>query len=144
MELFEAAVAQHEADLIVIDPYNEVEHKRGRDETETEYAGRFIRTIKRFCHRTGVPVWLVAHPRKPQTDGNPRPPTLYDLHGSANFANKADYGLVVHRPDFMTPMIDVAVTKVRMGLPGRVARSTLEFDASRSRYLWVQGEEATA
>jgi twinkle protein len=142
MELFEAAVAQHEADLIVVDPYNEVEHKRGRDETETEYAGRFIRTIKRFCHRTGVPVWLVAHPRKPSTDGNPRPPSLYDLHGSANFANKADYGIVVHRPDFMTNDIDVAVTKVRMGLPGRVSHATLRFDAARSRYNWAQGEEA--
>ena len=144
MELFEAAATQHEADLIVIDPYNEVEHKRGRDETETEYAGRFIRTIKRFCHRTGVAVWLVAHPRKPHTDGVPRPPSLYDLSGSANFANKADYGLIVHRPDIMANDIDVSVTKVRMGLPGQVTHATLRFDGSRSRYAWVQSEEATS
>lgn len=138
MELMEAAVLQHEAKLIVLDPYNEIEHKRLRDESETEYAGRFIRTVKRFCHRTGCAVWLIAHPRKPHTDGVPRSPSLYDLSGSANFANKADYGLVVHRPDIEQFQIDVAVTKVRMGLPGRPGRATLELDAARSRYRCLE------
>lgn len=140
LELMEAAVLQHEAKLIVLDPYNEIEHKRNRDESETEYAGRFIRTVKRFCHRTGCAVWLIAHPRKPHTDGVPRSPSLYDLSGSANFANKADYGLVIHRPDMERPEIDVAVTKVRMGLPGRPGRATLQFDAARSRYRCLEGE----
>jgi twinkle protein len=138
LELMEVAVAQHEAKLILIDPFNEVEHKRGRDETETEYVGRFIRTIKRFCHRTGCAVWLVAHPRKPHTDGVPKPPSLYDLAGSANFANKADYGLIAHRPDLEQPEIDVAVTKVRMGLPGQPCRVTLRLNAARSCYSLVE------
>lgn len=139
IDLMETAVARHESKLCVIDPFNEIEHKRLRDETETEYVGRFIRTVKRFCHRTGCAVWLVAHPRKPHTDGNPRPPSLYDLAGSANFANKADYGLVVHRPDMEQNEIDVVVTKVRMGLPGRCGRATLRFDPARSRYNLVEG-----
>jgi twinkle protein len=137
LDLMETAVARHESKLIVIDPYNEIEHKRRRDETETDYVGRFIRMVKRFCHRSGVPVWLVAHPRKPSTDGNPKPPSLYDLAGSANFANKADYGLVVHRPNLAANDIDVAVTKVRMGLPGQVGRATLRFEPSYSRYTEV-------
>jgi twinkle protein len=140
LDLMEATAMQHDTQLIVLDPYNEIEHKRLRDESETEYAGRFIRHIKRFCHRTGVAVWLVAHPRKPQTDGVPKPPSLYDLSGSANFANKADYGLVVHRPDIMANDIDVAITKVRMGLPGAPGRATLRFDAARSRYSLVEVE----
>jgi twinkle protein len=139
MGLMEVAVAQYGSKLIVIDPFNEVEHKRGRDETETEYVGRFIRTIKRFCHRTGCAVWLVAHPRKPHTDGAPKPPSLYDLAGSANFANKADYGLIVHRPDLERNEIDVAVTKVRMGLPGRPHRATLTFQPAQSRYTCLEG-----
>jgi twinkle protein len=138
LDLMEVAVMQHETDLVVIDPYNEIEHKRLRDETETEYAGRFIRTIKRFCHRTGAAVWLVAHPRKPQSDGAPKhPPSLYDLAGSANFYNKADYGLVVHRPDLASNEIDVIVPKVRMGLPGRVGSATLQCDPARSKYALV-------
>jgi twinkle protein len=138
LDLMEVAVMQHETDLTVIDPYNEIEHKRLRDETETEYAGRFIRTIKRFCHRTGTAVWLVAHPRKPQSDGAPKhPPSLYDLAGSANFYNKADYGVVVHRPDLASSEIDVIVPKVRMGLPGRVGSATLQCDPARSKYALV-------
>lgn len=134
LDLMDTAVQRHESDLIVIDPYNEVEHKRMKDETETEYAGRFIRALKRFAHRTGCAVWLVAHPRKPHGDGVPKPPSLYDLAGSANFANKADYGLVVHRPDMEGNEIDVVVSKVRMGLPGRCGRATLRFLPQRSCY----------
>jgi twinkle protein len=142
MELMEAAVLQHEAKLIVLDPYNEIEHKRGRDESETEYAGRFIRTIKRFCHRTGCAVWLIAHPRKPHSDGVPRAPSLYDLSGSANFANKADYGLIVHRPNMEECEIEVAIPKVRMGLPGKPGRATLQFDHQRSRYRCLEETSA--
>lgn len=141
LDLMEVAVAQYGTELFVLDPYNEIEHKRGRDESETEYAGRFIRSIKRFCHRTGTAVWLVAHPRKPNSDGVPKPPSLYDLSGSANFANKADYGLIVHRPNIMTNDIDVHVSKVRMGLPGQVCRETLTFESARSRYV-LKREEA--
>jgi len=139
LDLMETAVQRHESDLVVLDPFNEIEHRRKKDETETEYVGRFIRTVKRFCHRTGCPVWLVAHPRTPRSDGIPKMPSLYDLSGSANFANKADYGIVAHRPDIERNEIDVAVTKVRMGLPGRCGRVTLRLDAGMSRYTLVEG-----
>ena len=139
LDLQETAVLRYGSQLQVIDPFNEVEHKRKRDETETEYIGRFIRAQKRFCHRTGTAVWLVAHPRKPHTDGVLKPPSLYDLAGSANFANKADYGVVVHRPNIEANEIDVAVTKVRMGLPGRCGRITLRFEPHQSRYSLVEG-----
>ena len=142
LDLMEVAVMRHNTKLIVIDPWNEIEHKRGHDETETDYISRAIRGIKRFAQRTKVPVWIVAHPRKPSTDGQPRhAPCLYDLAGSANWNNKADYGLVVHRPDIEASEVMVAVTKVRMGLPGTVGRVTLRFDAARSRYgLVLDGE----
>jgi hypothetical protein len=35
--------------------------------------------------------------------------------------------------------IDVAVTKVRMGLPGQPCRVTLRFEPATSRYLLVEG-----
>ena len=44
----------------------------------------------------GVHVWFVAHPRQLQ-NWHGQPPTLYDISGSANFINKADNGIVVHR-----------------------------------------------
>jgi hypothetical protein len=42
-----------------------------------------------------------AHPAKPVRDGGKiEAPTLYDIAGSANWANKADLGWAVHRRDF--------------------------------------------
>lgn len=138
LDLCDAAHARFNTDLCVIDPWNEVEHKRNRDESETDYTGRGIRLMKRFCHRTRVPMWVVAHPKKPSTDGHPKhPPSLYDISGSANWYNKADYGLVVHRPDLTDNLIEVQNTKVRMGLPGKIGRVTMCWNFELSRYLYV-------
>ena len=72
-----------------------------RDETETDYIGRAIRAIKHFAKQYDVAFWLVAHPTKPQQGVN-KIPGLYDISGSANFANKADYGLIIHRDGEMS------------------------------------------
>ena len=60
-------------------------------------------------------------------------PTLYDISGSANWTNKADVGLVVHR-NFDTNQAEIHVQKVRdkwVGQPGRV---TLDYDKATGRY----------
>lgn len=134
IELARIAVLRDGIRLLILDPWNEIEHKRGRDESETDYVSRAIRTLKRFARSYECAVWLVAHPRKPSSDGNPKPPSLYDLAGSANFANKADYGLTVHRDDLANNLIDVRVVKVRMGLPGKVGRVTLALDHRTMTY----------
>lgn len=134
IELAKVAVLRDGVRLLVLDPWNEIEHKRGKDETETEYAGRAIRMLKRFALNYECAVWLVAHPRKPHSDGNPKPPSLYDLAGSAHFANKADYGLVVHRDDLAGTEVEARVVKVRMGLPGKPGRAMLNWDQSLSEY----------
>ena len=72
--------------MIVLDPWNEVEHKRRRDETETDYIGRAIRAIKRFAKQYDVAFWIVAQPDK-TARGSRRIPGLYDISGSANWAN---------------------------------------------------------
>lgn len=133
LELARVSVLRDGIRLLVIDPWNEIEHKRG-DDSETDYTGRAIRAMKRFAKLYDCAVWLVAHPRKPQTDGRPKMPSLYDLAGSANFANKADYGLIVHRQDMRGTQIDVRCAKVRMGLPGKMDQVTLSFDPDRMDY----------
>lgn len=134
IELAKVAVLRDGVRLVVLDPWNEIEHKRRADETETEYVSRAIRSLKRFALNYECAVWLVAHPRKPHTDGNPKPPSLYDLAGSAHFANKADYGLIIHRDDMAGTQIEARVVKVRMGLPGKPGRTFLNWDQSRSDY----------
>lgn len=117
LDLLRVAVVRDGCRIIVLDPWNELEHKRRRDETETDYIGRAIRQLKSFARRHNVSLWVVAHPTKPQKGVNSMP-SLYDISGSANWANKADYGLVYHRPDKTKNEGQLAVVKVRMGLPG--------------------------
>ncbi len=142
IELAKIAVIRDGIRLLVLDPWNEIEHQRGTNETETEYTSRAIRELKRFAKNYECAVWLVAHPRKPSSDGTPKPPSLYDIAGSAHFANKADYGLIVHRDDLSQPFIDVRVVKVRMGLPGRIGKVELQYDESTSGYTHLKFETA--
>lgn len=120
LELCRIAAVRDGAKIIVLDPWNEIEHKRDRNETETEYIGRSIRTMKRFAKRYNVALWVVAHPTKPQKnkDGVVAIPNLYDISGSAHWSNKADYGLIYHREDKTQNRGILSVVKVRMGFPG--------------------------
>jgi twinkle protein len=124
LDAMELAVIRHDARIIVIDPWNEVEHCRARDETETEYIGRAIRTLKRFARRMKVHICVVAHPTKSVKDGegNYKMPTLYDIAGSAAWYNKCDLGLIVHREDEDNTIIKVQKSRYHeiLGTPGEV------------------------
>lgn len=99
LDKMEAAVVRFGASIIIIDPWNELEHSRRNNETETEYTGRAIRALKRFAKAFRVHVCVVAHPTKSikDGDGNYKMPTLYDIAGSANWYNKCDLGVIVHK-----------------------------------------------
>jgi twinkle protein len=134
LDLAKVAVMRDGSRLLVIDPWNEIEHKRLSAESETDYIGRAIRALKRFARLYECAVWLVAHPRTPRMDGKLKMPTLYDISGSANFANKADYGIVVHREDVRGTRVIFRVIKVRMGLPGRCEELVYDWKQDVSGY----------
>ena len=136
LDLARAAVVRYGAKLIILDPWNEIEHKRARDETETDYIGRAIRSLKRFAKRYNVALWVVAHPTKPQ--GKTGAPGLYDIAGSANWANKADYGLIYHRPDKTINRGTLSVVKVRMGFPGGCGVVDVCMDEKTSRIVGIE------
>ncbi|HEX7852075.1 MAG TPA: AAA family ATPase [Sphingobium sp.] len=142
LDLGRASVVRNGTRLLLIDPWNEIDHKRGRDESETDYTGRAIRMIKRFAKQNDVAVWVIAHPSKPAPGfGKAKLPGLYDISGSANWANKADYGLVfqIKSRDYWTSTI--ACTKVRMGLPGRMGQIVVQFDPRKSSYSFYHGDD---
>jgi len=132
LELARISVVRDGTRVIILDPWNELEHKRDRNETMTEYVGRCIRLVKAFARRYQVAFWIVAHPTKPQKGVNTMP-SLYDVSDSANWANKADYGLVYHREDKAKNEGVIAVVKVRMGLPGKIASVKVKYDHRNSR-----------
>jgi twinkle protein len=133
LELCRTAVIRHGAKMFVLDPWNELEHKRRKDESETDYISRALRAIKRFAKQYDVAFWIIAHPIKPHA-GTKGIPGLYDISGSANWANKADYGLTYHRPKFKENMAKILVNKVRMGLPGRRDEVEVTFDYRTSSF----------
>lgn len=112
------AVLQHGAKVIILDPWNELEHRRRRDETETEYTNRSLRQFRRFAERYQVVFWVVAHPAKPEK-GFAGVPKLYQISGSAAWANKPHYGMTYHRKDPSANEGQLHITKVRQGLPGK-------------------------
>ena len=81
--------------VIIIDPYNKLEHKYS--DSETQYISRFLDELIRFAKINDILIFLVAHPKKMNKDasGKISVPSLYDISGSANFFNKTDYGITV-------------------------------------------------
>jgi len=132
LETARIAVQRDGARVVVIDPWNELEHKRQRDESLTEYIGRAIRKVKAFAKRHHIVVIIVAHPTKPLKGVN-QIPSLYDISDSAMWSNKADYGLVYHRKDKTLNEAQLAVVKVRKGLPGKAGVALVKFDHRTGR-----------
>jgi twinkle protein len=108
----EVAVVRHGIRVLLIDPWNEIDHGRRRDETTTEYTGRALRRIKYFARQFEVLVIIVAHPSKGAINKDPEDLSLYDIADTAHFANKADQGVIIMRqPD--TEFSTVKISKVR-------------------------------
>lgn len=132
----ELAVARYGARIVIIDPWNEIEHDRAPGETETEYIGRAIRTLKRFAKAFRVHICVIAHPTKSvkDGDGNYKMPTLYDIAGSANFYNKADLGVIVHRENKDDTVIKVQKSRYHevIGVPGEVR---MQFSRDERRFV---------
>lgn len=90
------AVQHDHIELLIIDPWNEIEHAKPRDMLMTDYIGGCLRLIKQFCRHFRVVIVVVAHPTKAAADPD-RLPLLSDIEGSMNWWNKSDNGLVVVR-----------------------------------------------
>jgi twinkle protein len=138
LEKARAAVMRYGIRGLVIDPYNEIEHRRPANMNETEYVSQLLGKVKRFATNHALHVWFVAHPAKLQREsGGSRPiPTLYDIAGSANWVNKADLGLVIHRdPEKDSTRTDVLVRKVRFKSVGKIGSISLRWDRAIGRYV---------
>lgn len=122
-------------DVLVIDPWNEVDHSRGPHESMPDYIGRSIRMLKRFAKERQVVVIVVAHPTKDVgKDGHGRMPTPYDIEGSAHWYNKPDHIVIVHRPDEKINETVIRVAKVRFEETGTKGHVSMAFDRDASRY----------
>jgi twinkle protein len=119
--------------VVVIDPYNKLEHQY--KDSETQYISRFLDELINFAKFNDVLVFLVAHPKKMNKG---EVPTLYDISGSANFYNKTDYGLTVHRKigdeGTMINEVDVYIQKIKYKHLGNQGVINLKYDYDSGRF----------
>eukprot|EP00268_Persea_americana_P015776 TRINITY_DN17418_c0_g1_i1.p1 TRINITY_DN17418_c0_g1~~TRINITY_DN17418_c0_g1_i1.p1 ORF type:complete len:692 (-),score=109.74 TRINITY_DN17418_c0_g1_i1:429-2504(-) len=138
LELAKAAVLRHGVRGLVIDPYNELDHQRPPNQTETEYVSQMLTKVKRFAQHHACHVWFVAHPRQLQhwVGG---PPNLYDISGSAHFINKCDNGIVVHRnrDENAGPLdrVQICIRKVRNKVIGNIGDAFLSYNRTTGEFV---------
>jgi twinkle protein len=126
------SVFRHNTKLLIIDPWNELEHKRDKHFSTTEYTGEAIRKLKRFARSFDVCVMVVAHPKK--IEGQPG---LYDIADSAHWANKPDLAVIVHSEDPFETFRNIIIPKVRFSAAGRKGVTDAQFDRETERYIPV-------
>ena len=133
----EEAVLRHGCRVVLIDPWNEIEHMWGRQDTEALYLNRALGHINRLKRRYGLAIFIVAHPNNAASHQKIDELSLYCINGGAAWRNKADIGVVV-AGDRATPDRDIKVDKSkdfhRMGIPGTV---TMRFDPQTASYIVV-------
>ncbi|MES3017902.1 MAG: CHC2 zinc finger domain-containing protein [Bacteroidota bacterium] len=121
---------------VLLDPWNQIEHKIPQGFTETQYISQSLSLLREFATKTDVHLFIVAHPTKLKKDPSGQYPvaTLYDCAGSAHFFNKTDNGLSVYR-DNAKGIVTVYSQKIRFSFHGSVGYASFTFDTYTRQYL---------
>lgn len=133
-------LSQHEGCKrgLVIDPWNELEHWRPSNLSETEYVSQTLSMLRGWARANAVHVWIVAHPQKVRREEGkelpvPRPDMI---SGSQHWWNKADCAVTVYRdlrPD-APQEVQIHVQKCRFKHVGRIGVVALRYDRVTGRY----------
>ena len=123
--------------IIVFDPLNRFDHNPQPGQTETQYISNLLNKFTEFAVQHNCLLVVVVHPRKmnrnPVTGITPRV-EMYDINGSADFYNKADYGIIVER-DKEVGVTRVYVDKVKFKHLGVGGMASFVYDPVSGRYL---------
>jgi twinkle protein len=138
-ERIEVLALRHDCKLVIIDPWNELDHIHPRELSQTEYTGFAIRQLKKLATRLRIHLIVITHPAKMMRnkDGEYPVPSLYDIADSAHWRNKADMGIIVHRDDEQSSRIIVAKCRY-WGKIGKNGEAEVRYDDYRHRYVSKQ------
>jgi twinkle protein len=133
------ARVRHGCRWVIIDPWNEIEHVWDRTQTEAVYTNEALRRLKKISRSLDIILMIIAHPSK---DGGRNQEIqnldLYSISGAAAWANKADHGIIVHRPDHSKEDVYIKVAKSKdhsvMGSPGIVR---MKYMPASGQYKYV-------
>lgn len=125
LERFKYFIKAKGVKIIVLDPFNTIEN-----EVKYNEQGKLLQKMVKFARANDVLFFLVAHPKKLEKnkEGEYPMPTMYDIAGSSDFWNMADYGLSLRRE------VD-ATTKANKNF-GKMAIQKVKFKHLGSQGLW--------
>lgn len=132
------AVVRYDCKIVVVDPWNEMDHIRPAGTSLTEYTAYALKQFRKFAAKYRVHFIVAAHPAKMYrgSDGKLPVPGLYDISDSAHWANKCDVGIVIYREPDRT-LIRIAKSRYhdQIGVPGDLYGS---FDIDQGRYTIIE------
>lgn len=122
------------AKVLAIDPFNYIALPMNTGQEMTQKISDVLKQIVDFSHQEDMLVFVVAHPRKTTSnDGKALALSLYDIAGSADFANKADYGIILQRaPEEQRVIVDIL--KIRFAHLGKVGKCSVFFNKQNNRF----------
>jgi twinkle protein len=140
LDMAEVAVVRHGARIVQLDPWNRLEGARERNESETDYLGRCLRTLHAFAHDLNCHVQILAHPAKMESDRRGKPPQLEDISGSKNWDNAPDQGFAIHRPKVFDDgqrqtRSELFHLKARFEELGYPCKLSLDYSLSTGRFI---------
>lgn len=136
---------------LIIDPWNELDHARPREISETEYISYSLSRLRAWARAGKVHVWIVAHPQKLRRldDGKLPIPTPDSISGSQHWWNKADACITVHRDLSKKSAglqynqdVEIHVQKIRFKHIGHPGLAVIRYDKITGRYYEAPPHEA--
>ena len=129
LERMSATVLREGIKMAALDPYNYIT-KTG-DAREDLQVSEMLTKMTDWAKGHEVHIFLVAHPTKLVQPGTI--PNGNHISGGANFWNKTDFGLTVHRPGDGL-VAEVHCWKSRHSWLGRIGKTDLAFNTNTASY----------
>lgn len=138
LEQAATAVQRDGVEIVLIDPWNELDRAKPKDMLLSDYIGRCLMEVKDFCRTVNATVIVIAHPTKAVNENGGRVAGLADIEGSMNWFNKCDNGLIVVR-DPENNSVRVISAKVREIGAGRIGCCHFQVDPKTGIFTPMRG-----
>ena len=120
----------------IIDPWNRIEKNQPKGISDGQWIAECLTRIIEFAKKSGVHIFLVAHPTKmmKEKDGiNYMIPNLYSVSGSAHFFNMTHNGITVFR-NYQTKKTEIHIQKVKWEHLGKIGTVEYQYNDENARF----------
>ena len=134
----ERHIVEYGTRIVVVDPYNSIISKMSDGNIFELNTIRVILTqLRNLAIKHNVLVFLGAHPKKPN---DMKLPTAYDIAHSADFKNRADYNISIHRNPKHED-VRIGVDKIRDKNFGKGGDCRISYDIESGNYFSSDEDE---